>query len=77
MEDVLCFVPIDNFPYAQAIVIVLELNGRAGLRHLLQLPARRPCVRPRAVIGGIADGIVGNRLVGQSQILCKPLLGCE
>ena len=45
---------------AQPIRVVEEGGGGAGLGHLLELAAFLPSVRPGAVIGGIANGVVGN-----------------
>jgi len=45
---------------AQAIRVVEEGGGSAGLGHLLELAALFPGVCPGAVVGRIANGVVGN-----------------
>ena len=44
----------------QPIRVVEESGGSVGLGHLLELAALLPSVRPGAVIGGIANDVVGN-----------------
>ena len=43
---------------AQTVVVICEVHGHAALRHLLELAARLPGVRPDAVVGQVADGVI-------------------
>ena len=60
VELVLRLGTIDNLAHTQPIVVVFELHGCAGLRHLLELAACIPGIRPRSVIQRISNGVVGN-----------------
>ena len=55
------------------VVIVLERYTRTFRAHLLQLAASLPCVRPRPIIGRIANRIVGNRLAVVTGQLVLPV----
>ena len=48
---------VHRLTHAQAIRVVEEGGGSAGLGHLLELPAFLPGVRPGTVVGRIANGI--------------------
>ena len=43
---------------SQAVFVVLERNGLAGPAHLRQLTAMLPGIRPGAVAGGVANGVM-------------------
>ena len=51
---------IDRLAHTQAVGIVDEGSGGAGLAHLLELAAVLPGVRPGTVAGGIR-GVMGKR----------------
>ena len=51
-----------GFLHTQTVIIVLERYARALCAHLLQLAAGLPRVRPRPIIGQVANRVVGDRL---------------
>ena len=59
--------------HAYTVVIVLERYARTFRAHLLQLAAGLPCVRPRPIIGRIADCIVGDCLAVVAGQLVLPV----
>ena len=58
---------------AQAVVVVLECQRRALRAHALQLAARLPFIRPRAIVQRIAHSVVNNRDAVISSQLVLPV----
>ena len=58
----------DDLLRPQAVVVVLELHGHAGLAHLLQLSARLPGIGPGAIVRQVADGVIGERSGSDNRI---------
>ena len=67
----------DDLLSAQAVVIVLELYGHVSLAHLLQLAARLPGIRPRAIVRQVADAVVSKRSGHRIAILNSGRICCE
>ena len=62
VKHVLRFGTVDNLAHSQTIVVILEMDGRAALGHLLQLAARLPLISPRSIGQRIANRVVGDAL---------------
>ena len=52
---------VDKLLGSQTFMVVFISNGRAGFTYLFELSTGLPGVRPRAIIGRIADCVVSNR----------------
>ena len=64
--------PTVDFLRPEPGVVVLELQRRRAVAHLLELPSRLPGIGPSVVAGGVPNGVAGDRAAVEADQLVFP-----